>query len=145
MFVDGPGAWVGGCLRWPFWIKGMTSSLGVSEGFTLMWTQRCEVGRIAWSVGSEPHSSLQRKHKSQTHPQLEGPHPRSPVMSLMVFSLDSLPHPQLLNISAFEESAFSPGISAQPKTHFRGFHNDSQVTIFSPDFPPGPGSTPTPG
>lgn len=41
--VDGPGAWVGGCLRWPFWIKGMTSSLGASEGFTLMWTQRSEI------------------------------------------------------------------------------------------------------
>lgn len=98
VFVDGPRAWVGGCLRWPFWIKGMTNSLGVSEGFTLMWTQRREVGRVAWSVGSEPHSSLQRKH------------------------LDSLPHPQLLNkVSAFEESAFSPGPSAHPKTTSMAF------------------------
>ena len=47
VFVDGPGAWAGGCLRWPFWIKGMMRSLGFSEGFTLMWTQKHEVGRVA--------------------------------------------------------------------------------------------------
>lgn len=88
IFVDGPGAWVGGCLRWPFLIKGMTSSLGVSEGFTLMWTQRHEVGRVAWSVGSEPHSSLQRKRKGQTHPPPQMDHTLcSPVRSLMVLCL----------------------------------------------------------
>lgn len=53
----------------------------------------------------------------------------------MVLSLDSLPHPQLLNVSAFKESAFSLGPSAHPNTHFHGLHNDSQITILSPDSP----------
>ena len=90
--VDGPGAWVGGCLRWPFWIKGMTSSLGASEGFTLMWTQRSEIGRVAQAVSPEPQPFTQKKHKSHTHPQ---PHRSCPPFScytLVVLSLDSLPH-----------------------------------------------------
>ena len=124
--VDGPGAWVGGCLREPFWIKGMTSSLGASEGFTLMWTQRNEVRRVVWSVGAEPHPFIQRKHKSQTHPH---PIPQtipsvlsgSPVMSLMVPYLNFLLHPQLLIVPLRNQSSV------------HGFHNDPQITTFSPD------------
>lgn len=35
-----------GCLREPFWINGMTSSLGASGGFTLMWGQREKVRKV---------------------------------------------------------------------------------------------------
>ena len=47
--------------------------------------------------------------------------------------MDPLPHPQLLNVSAFEESVLSSGPSVHPKTHFRGFHYDLKIIIFSPD------------
>lgn len=112
-FVDGPGVWVGGCLREPLWIKGMMSSLGASEGFTLMWTQRNEVQRVVWLVGAEPQPFIQRKHKSQTHPH---PIPQTtPSLCSIWFSsyvsncaFFGFPSPPPTLNCAFEESVLSP-------------------------------------
>lgn len=104
--VDGPGGRAGDCLRWPFWIKGMTSSLGASWGFTLMWTQRGGVGRMAVSVGHTPLFRENTRAKltpaPQTMPSLL--HVWISCTSLIVHSLDYPPQcPQLVNVSAFEK------------------------------------------
>ena len=118
--VDGPGAWVGGCLRWPFWIKGMTSSLGASEGFTLMWTQRSEIRRVAQTVRPEPQPFTQKKHKGHIHPQPHGSCLPFSCYTLVVFSLESLPHYELfffffgLHLVTCEIVVPQPGVKPWP-------------------------------